>query len=142
MSAPILIVDDDRDLCDVLADLLERNGYAPVVCYDGVEALGHLREGPRPLAILLDLEMPRMNGYELRAAQLADARLASIPVLLISDQHLVDRSRLGAIEIVPRPFTLERLLAAVAKHVDVTSRIDQAPRMRRGRVATLSDRES
>jgi CheY-like chemotaxis protein len=115
MSA-ILIVDDDPDLCEVLADLLEHHGYDVATCHDGVEGLDRLHAGVRPVLILLDLEMPRMNGYEFRAAQLADPELAAIPVMLISDQLVIDRARLGLVEIVPRPLSIEHLLAAIEKY--------------------------
>lgn len=125
MSAAILIVNDDPDLGEVLADVLEHHGYAVATCLDGVEGLDRLRDGLRPVVILLDLEMPRMDGYEFRAAQLADPELATIPVILLSDQVVIDRARLGLVEIVPRPLSIEQLLAAIGKHDRRLARMEQ-----------------
>jgi CheY-like chemotaxis protein len=134
MRPTILIIDDDPELCDVLAELLEDHGYHAIACRDGIDALAQLRAGTRPLAILLDLQMPRMNGYEFRAAQLADPDLAGIPVLLISDQRTIDRARLGIVELVPRPFSAARLLSAIDQLASA-SRNDQDLNARRTRRA-------
>ncbi len=81
----ILVVEDDGDVRDALSGMLDELGYAVVCASDGVEALDYLRESHSQVRlILLDLMMPRMDGYQLRAEQLRDPALASIPVLVLS----------------------------------------------------------
>ena len=61
----VLVVDDDRDVANVLARLLECWGYEPVVTHDGPSALALVAAGPPPAAALLDLRLPGMSGYEV-----------------------------------------------------------------------------
>ena len=113
----ILVVDDNGDLRGLVIEILSATGHDVVGCENGCDALRYLRAAPRPCLILFDLEMPTMNGYELRAAQLADERLASIPVAVITSERNIDRTRLGAIPVLRKPFTSTQLLATVAQLV-------------------------
>lgn len=79
----VLNVDDDDDLRATLALLLEFEGFAVRCARDGAEALRAITEA-RPLIVLLDLMMPVMNGWQFRAAMLADPSLADIPVIVIT----------------------------------------------------------
>jgi CheY-like chemotaxis protein len=80
----ILVVDDDREVREVVALALELEGYAVERAVDGLDALLALRCGPLPAAIVLDVEMASMAGSDFRAAQLRDPALARIPVLVLS----------------------------------------------------------
>ena len=72
----VLIVEDDQDARELLQQLLELNGFHTSMASNGREALGLLdRHAGQICLVLLDLMMPVMNGWEFRAAQLADARL-------------------------------------------------------------------
>jgi CheY-like chemotaxis protein len=85
MSCDILLVEDDDDIREVVADILEQNGYRVVPAGDGAEALQKLRAAPEvPRAIFLDLLMPVMDGATFRAEQLRDPKLAAIPVVVMS----------------------------------------------------------
>lgn len=64
--------------------ILDAEGYRVIGAYDGQEAIDRLREGVRPSVVLLDLMLPRKDGRQFRAEQLADPRLASIPVIAYS----------------------------------------------------------
>lgn len=86
-SEPVLIVEDRDDNRRILGALLEVEGYRVAHAVDGRDALDRLHEGLRPCLILLDVSMPRMNGIEFRRAQMADDRLAGIPVILFSAVH-------------------------------------------------------
>jgi CheY-like chemotaxis protein len=86
----VLVVDDNADLRESLAMLLQANGYAAELAADGCEALSKLREDPRFSLVLLDLRMPRMNGWELRQELLKDWRLSSIPVVIMSATEEMD----------------------------------------------------
>jgi CheY-like chemotaxis protein len=112
----VLVVDDDADIRETILTILHRHGYAADVAADGQEALDRLQTGPLPGLILLDLMMPRMNGEEFRAAQLADDRLAPVPVVVLSGARGVDElARRIGVEVLPKPFELSTLLQVVKR---------------------------
>jgi chemosensory pili system protein ChpA (sensor histidine kinase/response regulator) len=81
----ILIVDDDEDIRDVLALVLEGRGYRAVGAFDGLDALDQLRERERPpLLILLDLMMPRLNGFDFAKQVRARPGLHDVPIVILS----------------------------------------------------------
>jgi two-component system response regulator MprA len=82
VRAPILIVEDNGDTREVLERVLHMSGYDTVAVADGLDALAYLRGGGRVSAIVLDLAMPRMDGYAFRRALTADARFAAIPIIV------------------------------------------------------------
>jgi two-component system, chemotaxis family, chemotaxis protein CheY len=91
MDEPVLVVDDDRDVRDAVVTMFETEGYTAVGAADGRQALEMLKAGTvRPCAILLDLRMPRMDGWAFRAAQLCDPMLALIPVIVLSAEERED----------------------------------------------------
>jgi CheY-like chemotaxis protein len=100
----------------VLGDSLAMRGYTVESCANGADALDYLRNAPLPQIILLDLQMPIMDGYEFRAVQSRDATLAAIPVVLISDQTTLDRARMDGVEVLPKPFKVDRLVDVIEKH--------------------------
>jgi CheY-like chemotaxis protein len=83
-QADILLVDDDAAAARVLARRLEAEGFAVAWAGDGYEALCLLRRGFRPALILLELAMPRLDGWVFRERQLRDPSLSPIPVILLS----------------------------------------------------------
>lgn len=105
----VLIVDDDEEICDALADLLRDEGYLVEVAANGGKALDALASMPMD-AILLDLSMPVMNGYEFLEHRAADPELAKTPVIVMS-------ASASAIEPAPltsvlgKPIDIEALLA-------------------------------
>jgi two-component system response regulator MprA len=112
----VLIVDDDRDTLDFLAAALRDEGIEADTAMDGQDALDALRTHALPDVILLDLIMPRLNGFEFRRQQLADERIAMVPVVVITGWT----SRLDELGETPRlakPFALEELLRAVKRAV-------------------------
>jgi CheY-like chemotaxis protein len=115
----VLVVDDDPFIRDVIAELLEDEGYAVESAANGEEALLVLQQRPGlPCVILLDLMMPRMNGWEFRAAQRADPLLAPIPVVTISAHVdlLGTGAQLDVAEHLPKPVDVERLLTTVQRY--------------------------
>jgi two-component system chemotaxis response regulator CheY len=112
----VLIVDDDPFVRGMLAELLEDEGYRVVSAADGEEALSYLmRQAPMPCVILLDLMMPRMNGWEFRNAQRKTPELAAIPVITISAYAdlLVGVPALDAAAHFPKPIDLDQLIVTV-----------------------------
>jgi CheY-like chemotaxis protein len=82
MRAPILIVEDNPDTREVLERVLAIRGYDVITTRDGVAALGYLRKGGRPAAIILDIAMPQMDGIAFSRELRADVRWADIPVIV------------------------------------------------------------
>jgi CheY-like chemotaxis protein len=115
----ILLVDDDDDLREVLADVLREHGLEVSVARHGLEALEMLRGGAcRPSLILLDLTMPKMGGAEFRRVQLADDALRAIPVFLMTAWGDVpEREALQPARSFRKPVDTETLLAAISEHV-------------------------
>ena len=111
----LLVVDDDLDIRDALQDVLEGAGYSVRLAADGQQALESLRAGWTPNLILLDLMMPRMNGFEFRDVQRRDTGLCDIPVLLASaDPALPQAARtLGVAGYLRKPLDLDDLLGTV-----------------------------
>ena len=116
--AYILVVEDDFDIRDTMAQILEGEGYAVVGAAHGKEALEVLRAGATPSLILLDLMMPVMNGWEFREAQRADPALAPIPVVVISaDAGIHEKATVIAADAyLKKPIQLDALLAVVARY--------------------------
>jgi CheY-like chemotaxis protein len=81
---PILLVEDHADLREAMTSLLEAFGYEVVAAADGSEALDRLRGGTAPGLIVLDLEMPRKDGWKFRSEQTHDPKLAAIPTIISS----------------------------------------------------------
>lgn len=113
----VLLVEDDYDVRETIAEVLVDEGYVVVTAPDGERALEQLRGGLRPFAILLDLMMPGMNGYQFRLEQRADPALAAIPVIVLTADRLVDlkADELVASAYLRKPTGLADLLAALQK---------------------------
>jgi CheY-like chemotaxis protein len=117
VSSPVLIVEDDPELLEGLADLLEAEGYRVRRARHGLEALGILRAGPLPRLILLDLLMPIMNGWQFRYQQRLDSELARIPLIVLSgrDEKSAHAEWLEADDYLVKPVQPEVLLEAVGR---------------------------
>ena len=112
-SGRILVVDDEADIRELLARLLERKGYSVVSASNGAEALQELRSSSAPCVILLDLMMPVMDGFQFRAEQQSDPAIASVPIVVITAGDLTRAKDLDAAAILPKPLDLPKLMAAV-----------------------------
>src|SRR5207248_348981 len=84
-AAGVLIVEDDASSREGLADALRAESYTVATARNGREAFAYLRSQGRPNLILLDLDMPEMDGWEFRDRQLRNPALASIPVVLMTE---------------------------------------------------------
>lgn len=113
----VLVVEDDVDVRDALAEVLRDAGYDVPEAPGGREALDALRRGPAPAVILLDLMMPDMDGRAFRSAQRGDPRLERVPVILLTaDRRIEDDARdLDAAAHVAKPARIDELLAAVER---------------------------
>jgi CheY-like chemotaxis protein len=114
----VLVVDDDPYVRSILTLLLSGEGFAVAAAADGREGLAHLRQaGPRPRLVVLDLSMPRMDGWQFLRERALDAGLAAVPVLVLSSEpNAQETLALGAAEVLAKPFGLQALADVVRKH--------------------------
>jgi chemosensory pili system protein ChpA (sensor histidine kinase/response regulator) len=111
-----LVVDDSITVRRVTQRLLERNGMRVLTARDGQDAIELLQEHV-PDVILLDIEMPRMDGYEVAAQVRADARLADVPIIMITsrvgEKHRARAIELGVDDYLGKPYQEAQLLEAI-----------------------------
>ena len=114
----LMIIDDDDDLRTILADILTAQGFVVAAFAEARTALAALEDGQAPFLILLDLMMPGMSGWEFRAAQLENARLAPIPVVVVTAANVLSDGvrSLSDVEVLRKPFDLDMLLAVVNRY--------------------------
>jgi CheY-like chemotaxis protein len=118
MAGGVLVVEDDEDIRADLTTILRLKGFAVGEAANGREALAQLEEGNHPCLIVLDLMMPVMNGWELRAAMLADPALAAIPVVVVSGKGRIapdEEQTLAPAAVLVKPFELTELLDVVGR---------------------------
>ena len=111
----VLVVDDDRDLCDLLSDFLTEEGYSVAKAYGGQAAIDSARH-TRPDAVLLDLMLPDVSGVAVGRALRDLAGAPDIPIVIISgDRAALARSSsdIGAHSFLEKPFSLTSVRAAV-----------------------------
>jgi CheY-like chemotaxis protein len=113
----ILIVEDDPDIRDTMAQILDEEGYRTFKACSGLDALQQLRDGLRPHLILLDLMMPVMDGWQFREEQEKNPAISAIPVVLISAAGQIGRDvpRLTRGTYIRKPISFEVLLSTVEK---------------------------
>jgi len=108
----VLVVDDDRDIRELLVELLESERYEVSSACDGQQALRKLLV-QWPDIILLDLMMPNMSGWQFLHVQAEHPRLALIPVVVISAFDVFDRQMDVAAAVHPKPFLVDEVLDTV-----------------------------
>lgn len=111
----VLLVEDDADLREAVAEILTDEGYRVVRAADGREALAALRSGLEFCAILLDIRMPVMDGVEFRREQLRDPHIARVPVVAFSadPSEAAEILALGIDTSISKPVDLAALLQVV-----------------------------
>jgi CheY-like chemotaxis protein len=115
----VLVVDDDEDIRDSLADALRECGYSVEVAVHGRDALTKLQDGVQPAIILLDLMMPVMDGWQFRTEQLQDPKLAGIPVIIISAAGANPGVPEGTCAYLRKPFSLKDLLREIERYSSI-----------------------
>lgn len=112
----ILIVDDEKDLVETVVFQLEEAGYEAITAYDGAEGLDKARK-VKPDLIILDLMLPKMDGYKVCGLLKSDSRYAKIPIIMFtakaqeSDVNL--GKEVGADAYITKPFEQEILLGKI-----------------------------
>jgi chemosensory pili system protein ChpA (sensor histidine kinase/response regulator) len=117
-SAPtVMVVDDSLTVRKIAGRLLERSGYRVLTAKDGIDALEQLKL-ETPDVMLADIEMPRMDGFELVRALRADPRTATLPVIMITsriaEKHRQVARELGVRHYLGKPYDEAELLALIA----------------------------
>ena len=120
MQYKILIVDDEPMLTELLADYLGDMGYLPFMATDSVQAMEKLKESPD--LILLDINMPGMDGFELCKTIKSNVGYSHIPIILLTAktniQSKIEGMELGADSYIEKPFSPEYLLAVVSNLIN------------------------
>ncbi|HEY0708695.1 MAG TPA: response regulator [Polyangia bacterium] len=114
----ILVVDDDRDIRESLAETLRDAGYRPRCVCNGEEAFSYLRRNAAPAAMLLDLFMPVMNGWQF-VQTLRGTRYDSIPIIMVTGSEPYWGTPVA--RVLRKPLDLQEVVAAVAQVVSSDS---------------------
>lgn len=118
----VMVVDDSLTVRKITSRLLERAGYRVATAKDGVEALEALEE-EIPAIMLLDIEMPRMDGFEVTQHMRNNPRLRAVPIIMITsrtaDKHREHARELGVDVYLGKPYQEEELLAEITRLLDL-----------------------
>jgi len=116
----VLVVDDSITVRRVTQRLLQREGYRVALAADGLQALSRLAE-ERPAVVLSDIEMPRMDGFDLARNIRGDESLAGLPIIMITsriaEKHREHAKQLGVNHYLGKPYSEEELLRLVRSYV-------------------------
>ena len=109
----IMVVDDSITIRKVTARMLERNGIQVMLAKDGIDATNQLID-TKPDLMLLDIEMPRMDGFELATYIRNDERLKDLPIIMITsrtgEKHKEKAKEIGVNQYLGKPYQEEELL--------------------------------
>jgi chemosensory pili system protein ChpA (sensor histidine kinase/response regulator) len=119
----VLVVDDSITVRRVTQRLLQREGYRVSMAADGLQALERLAE-EKPTVVLSDIEMPRMDGFDLARNIRGDARLKDLPIIMITsriaEKHREHAKELGVDHYLGKPYSEEELLSLVKHYCTAT----------------------
>jgi CheY-like chemotaxis protein len=115
-SDVVLIVEDDEATRDALAEFVGMDGFEAATAPNGVDALEFLRHSPAPRLIILDLSMPKMDGWQFRAEQSRDPSLASIPVIVTTARPSAEASTMEADAIFFKPLDVHLFLDVISHY--------------------------
>ena len=120
-----MVVDDSITVRKVTARLLERNNFNVITAKDGLDASSQLQDA-RPDIILLDIEMPRMDGFELAGIVRSEPELKDIPIIMITSRtgakHKERAMSIGVNDYMGKPFGEEMLLSKIGGLIDIGKR--------------------
>lgn len=116
MNKTILIVDDEKDIVELLAYNLEREGYQIAKAYDGQQALQYIKEN-KPALVILDLMLPVINGFEICRILRKKPATEGLPIIMLTAKtDSVDKImglEIGADDYITKPFNIRELIARV-----------------------------
>ena len=117
VAQTILVADDEQALLRLMVFVLQRRGYLMITATNGEEALQKIRE-VHPDLVLLDVMMPRKDGFQVATEIRADPKLAMIPIIMLSakaqDEDIERGLGIGVNQYITKPFEPDKLAEAVA----------------------------
>jgi len=123
----VLVVDDSITVRRVTQRLLQREGYRVALAADGLQALERLQE-ERPTVVLSDIEMPRMDGFDLARNIRADGALRDLPIIMITsriaEKHREHAMELGVNHYLGKPYSDEELLSLIQHYARIAAAAD------------------
>jgi CheY-like chemotaxis protein len=112
----VLIVEDDPETANALAEFLNVQGYGSMIAENGQHAIDLLRAGTKPCLILLDIMMPVKSGWDFRDEMLADPTIAPIPIVVVTaDMAAVARAMSLQLPLLRKPVDTGQLMAEVTR---------------------------
>ncbi len=119
MTKRILIVDDEQKLANAFKAVLSKKGYEVYTAYDGEQALEQVKNN-RPDLIFLDVQIPKLNGFEVCRRIKSDPLTANVRVIFLTamaqDQDIKQGMGLGALDYLTKPFYPAAALALLEQH--------------------------
>ena len=116
----VLLVDDEKDIVEVIASRLKANNYNVIIAYDGQEALDKTHK-EKPDLIILDLMLPKMDGYKVCGLLKTDTRYNKIPIIIFTARAQESDMKMGqevsADDYITKPFDPEELLFKIKKFI-------------------------
>jgi two-component system, OmpR family, alkaline phosphatase synthesis response regulator PhoP len=123
----VLVAEDDRDIGELIARYVQRNGWTVKLVTSGTEALAYAKERPIDL-LILDLMLPGLSGLDVCRALRADPKTAAIPIIMVTakieESDRISGLELGADDYVSKPFSPNELMARVRAMFRRTQRAD------------------
>lgn len=123
MAQPlILVVDDEKDIVDIICELLQGDGFTTISANDGKQALDQLTK-KRPSLIVLDIKMPVLDGLEVIRRMRSDPKLKRTPVVVLTATQVIHEAKeqfqqFGVAKWIAKPFEPNDLLDAVHKALE------------------------
>lgn len=120
MGRRILVVDDEPEILEVIESRLEANGYDVVTATDGVQAAERLKQA-RPELIILDIMMPRVDGFKVLEVLKAHPQTSEIPIIMLTSKgetsNILKAQEMKAADYLIKPFKPEELLKVVKRYL-------------------------
>ena len=115
----VVIVDDERDIVDIVSELLRGEGYETILAYDGKDGWEAISRD-KPDAVVLDIKMPGLTGIEVIQLMRKDAKLAATPIVVITATQVIRESEqrfkdLKVYKWISKPFEPEELISTVTR---------------------------
>ncbi len=118
----ILVIDDEKDVCDLIKSMLETRGYETLTALDGEEGLEKAAT-EQPDLVLLDIVLPGINGFEVLNRLKRNLKTQHIPIIMVSAKRdysfVTEASNLRAVDYVMKPFTAQELFKIISRSLSL-----------------------
>jgi CheY-like chemotaxis protein len=112
----IMLIEDDAETRTFLGEILELEGFRVVTFANGREAMNYLGQSRPPRLVIMDMQMPQMDGSQFRAAMLQDPRLAQVPVVVVTAYEPSVANNLSVSKVFRKPLDIEALVNTVRQY--------------------------